>query len=110
MPRVVHFEIGVQNPERAGEFYKQVFGWEIHKWDGPEPYWLVGTGKEGTGINGAIMFSTTGQPETILSVIVPSVTGSPAWATTPTARTMRTTGSPSSRTTRRSPSQDPSVA
>lgn len=57
----------------TGQFYKQVFGWEIHKWDGPEPYWLVGTGKEGTGINGAIMFSTTGQPETILSVIVPSV-------------------------------------
>ncbi len=73
MPRVVHFEIGVKNPERAVEFYKEVFGWDIHKWDGPQPYWLTSTGKEGPGIHGAIMFSMSGQPETVISIDVPSV-------------------------------------
>ncbi len=30
MPRVVHFEIPADDPERAIEFYRQVFGWKIH--------------------------------------------------------------------------------
>ncbi len=55
MPKVVHFEIPAENPERAGEFYKKVFGWKIEKWGGPIDYWLVTTGAdEEPGINGAI--------------------------------------------------------
>ena len=38
MPRPVHFEIPVDNPERALSFYQRVFGWQFQKWDGPMPY------------------------------------------------------------------------
>ena len=56
MPRVVHFEIHADQPERAVKFYQDLFGWQITKWDGPMPYWLVSTGPEGQpGINGGIL-------------------------------------------------------
>ncbi len=56
MPRVVHFEIHAENPERAVNFYKSVFGWQISKWDGPEDYWLITTGPSNEpGIDGAIL-------------------------------------------------------
>ena len=56
MPRVVHFEIHADDPQRAAHFYQSVFGWQIQKWDGPEDYWLVTTGKAPEpGIDGAIV-------------------------------------------------------
>jgi predicted enzyme related to lactoylglutathione lyase len=55
MPRVVHFEIHADEPERAVKFYQGVFGWKVEKWEGPMDYWLVSTGKEEPGIDGAIM-------------------------------------------------------
>jgi predicted enzyme related to lactoylglutathione lyase len=55
MPRVIHFEINVDNAERAVAFYAKVFGWKIEKWAGPVDYWLVTTGEDSEpGINGAI--------------------------------------------------------
>ena len=55
MPRVVHFEIYADEVERATKFYAEVFGWQIHKWDGPDDYWLAITGGDGeAGIDGAI--------------------------------------------------------
>jgi len=55
MPRVIHFEIPADNPERAAKFYKKVFNWEINMWAGPVKYWLVKTGEDKEpGINGAI--------------------------------------------------------
>lgn len=55
MPRVTHFEISADDPERAARFYESVFGWAVEKWDGPVDYWLITTGKEGEpGIDGAI--------------------------------------------------------
>jgi predicted enzyme related to lactoylglutathione lyase len=56
MPRIVHFEIPAQDPGKIAAFYKEVFGWEITKWEGGgEPYWLVKTGEDGTpGINGGL--------------------------------------------------------
>ena len=32
MPRIVHFDISVSEPEKAIEYYSNVFGWEIVKW------------------------------------------------------------------------------
>ncbi len=56
MPRVIHFEIGADDPERAAEFYRQLFGWKINKWEGPIEYWLTESGGEGEpGIDGGIM-------------------------------------------------------
>ncbi|MEK7816734.1 MAG: VOC family protein [Actinomycetota bacterium] len=52
MPRVVHFEIGADDPERAVKFYADVFGWKVERW-GEEPYWLVETGEAGAGEEGA---------------------------------------------------------
>ena len=71
---MVHFEITADDPDRAVAFYKDVFGWEIHKWDGPMDYWMVQTGpKEQPGINGGVtrrMGPGTGH---INTVDVPSV-------------------------------------
>ena len=56
MPRVSHFEITADDPDRAAEFYRKAFGWEINDWGGPFKYLLATTGPEGeAGINGAIM-------------------------------------------------------
>ena len=73
MPRIVHFEIPADNPERAAEFYKKVFNWKIDKWPGPFNYWLVTTGEDKEpGINGAIMDKTNFKT-TVNTVAVPSV-------------------------------------
>ena len=56
MPRVVHFEIHAEDPERAERFYTGVFGWEMRLWEGPVEYRLVTTGPdEQAGINGAVL-------------------------------------------------------
>ena len=55
MGRVVHFELPVDDPQRAIQFYADVFGWNTQKWDGPMDYWLLMTGAEGEpGIDGAL--------------------------------------------------------
>jgi predicted enzyme related to lactoylglutathione lyase len=54
MGRVIHFEIHASDLERASKFYTEVFGWTIHKWDGPVEYYLVATG-ERDGIDGGIL-------------------------------------------------------
>ncbi|MCG8352126.1 MAG: VOC family protein [Chloroflexales bacterium] len=56
MPRIVHFEISVDDPERAMEFYTKVFGWEFNKWDNEDQdYWLVKTGEsDQPGIDGGM--------------------------------------------------------
>jgi predicted enzyme related to lactoylglutathione lyase len=74
MPRVIHFEVSADEPERALAFYKNVFGWEFHKWGGPQDYWLIHTGpKDQPGIDGG-MFRRQG-PMTghVNSIDVPSV-------------------------------------
>ena len=38
MPRIVHFEISVKEPEKVVDFYKKVFGWKATKWEGPQEY------------------------------------------------------------------------
>jgi uncharacterized protein len=56
MPRVVHFEIPAEQPERATRFYSDVFGWQIQKWAGPQDYWLISTGpNDQPGIDGGIL-------------------------------------------------------
>jgi uncharacterized protein len=72
--RVVHFEIGAQEPERCAKFFADVFGWQIAKWEGPKPYWLATTGPpEGPGINGGIMRHDDGAARTINTIEVESI-------------------------------------
>jgi hypothetical protein len=64
---VVHFEIPADQPERAAQFYRELFGWNIHRWEneGGMEYWMVETvpkDAEGRpvrpGINGGLMRRT----------------------------------------------------
>jgi predicted enzyme related to lactoylglutathione lyase len=62
---VVHFEIPAEEPERAAEFYRTLFGWNIQKWGdatGGMEYWMVSTvptDEQGRparpGVNGGLM-------------------------------------------------------
>lgn len=56
MARVIHFEIPMNDPDRAVAFYQKVFGWKIDKWAGPMDYWMANTGDPNApGINGGMM-------------------------------------------------------
>lgn len=69
MGRLVHFEILVEDPQKAVDFYKSVFDWEIATWgDGEPSYWLISTGPDDVpGINGAIM--GTSFPQKVINTI-----------------------------------------
>ena len=55
MPRITHFDIPSDNPERAQKFYQDIFGWKFDKWDGPMEYWMIRTGDDSQpGINGGM--------------------------------------------------------
>jgi uncharacterized protein len=74
MARVIHFEIPADNPDRAVEFYKSVFGWDIQKWSGPTDYWMVMTGDGNEpGINGGILKRPYPGAPTCNTVGVPSL-------------------------------------
>lgn len=57
--RVVHFEIQADDTERASAFYRDVFGWDIGKWEGGgiEYITVMTASKESAepGINGGIV-------------------------------------------------------
>jgi predicted enzyme related to lactoylglutathione lyase len=56
MPKVVHFEIPADNPERAIAFYRKAFNWEFQKFEGPMSYWMIMTGaRDERGIDGGLM-------------------------------------------------------
>jgi len=73
MPRVSHFDIPADDPQRAQEFYKQVFDWKFEKWDGPMEYWMATTGNEEPGINGGLSKRMPGQMGMTNTIGVPSV-------------------------------------
>jgi len=74
MPRVVHFEINADEPERAVKFYSEVFGWNIQKWDGPVDYYLASTGeKSEPGIDGGITRRMSPSDGTVNTISVPSI-------------------------------------
>jgi predicted enzyme related to lactoylglutathione lyase len=74
MNRVIHFELGADDPDRAASFYRTTFGWEATKWGGPEEYWLIKTGPDGQpGINGGIMRHKDAMPRTVNTIQVSSI-------------------------------------
>jgi predicted enzyme related to lactoylglutathione lyase len=65
---IVHFEIPADQPERAVKFYRELFGWEINRFEGSSDgregfeYWMVKTvptDEKGQptrpGVNGGLM-------------------------------------------------------
>ena len=74
MNRFTHFELASDNLEKTAEFYREVFGWQIYKWEGPVDYWLVTTGDETTpGINGGLMEAGGGFSGTINTIEVEDI-------------------------------------
>ena len=73
MPRISHFDIPVDNPERAQKFYNEVFDWKFEKWDGPIEYWMVKTGTEQPGIDGGLSKRMPGQMGITNTINVPSI-------------------------------------
>ncbi|MBM7649746.1 putative enzyme related to lactoylglutathione lyase [Bacillus ectoiniformans] len=67
MSRPIHFEIHVEDMERAKKFYGEVFGWSFQDWSeyAGMPYFGAVTGDEHEpGINGALMKRQSASPET----------------------------------------------
>lgn len=55
MSKMIHFEIPATDPQKAIEFYKDVFGWKFTEYQ-PGEYWMVEAGPESEpGINGGVM-------------------------------------------------------
>jgi hypothetical protein len=63
---IVHFEIPADQPERAAKFYRELFGWDIKKYEGSAAggmeYWMVQTVPTDAkgmpsrpGVNGGLM-------------------------------------------------------
>lgn len=73
MPRPIHFEIPADDPERAAAFYRDLFGWQITKWEGPIDYWLVTTGEGGPGIDGGLMKRPAPGYPVVNTIDVPSI-------------------------------------
>lgn len=81
MPRVIHFEIHADEPDRAIVFYSTLLGWHFTKWNGPVEYWLIKTGeREQPGIDGAMLRrhgagTANGQPVNafVCTVDVPNI-------------------------------------
>jgi len=58
MNSIVHFEIHASDPEKLAGFYREVFGWDIKKWDSPVmEYWVVMTAAKDApnAINGGLL-------------------------------------------------------
>ena len=77
---VVHFEIPADQPERAAEFYRELFGWKIEHMGGPMDYWLVNTvptDAEGRptepGVNGGLMRRMTPEQTPVNYISVENV-------------------------------------
>lgn len=75
MPRPTHFEIPVDDPDRAEKFYAELFGWSFQRYDGaPSYYGMTTTGPDSDtpGINGAL-FQRSPDSGTTLTISVDSI-------------------------------------
>jgi uncharacterized protein len=71
--RPSHFEMPVDDPDRAEKFYTSVFGWTFQRYDGaPSYYGLAETGESVPGINGAL-YQRGNESGTVLTMSVDSI-------------------------------------
>jgi hypothetical protein len=71
MPTIVHFEIPVDNIERAKSFYSKLFDWEIKEMPGMD-YWLITTSGE-KAVGGGLMKRQNPQQPIVNYIDVSSV-------------------------------------
>ncbi|GAC1332714.1 MAG: VOC family protein [Candidatus Dormibacteria bacterium] len=67
MGRVTHFEMPVDDPDRAERFYADVFGWTVQRFEGaPSYYGMITTGDDGKpGINGGFFARSEGNATSV---------------------------------------------
>jgi predicted enzyme related to lactoylglutathione lyase len=71
--RPSHFEIPVDDPDRAEKFYSTVFGWSFQRYAGaPSYYGMAHTGDEAPGIDGAL-YQRGDDTDTRLTMSVDSI-------------------------------------
>lgn len=71
--RPSHFEIPVDDPDRAEKFYGAIFGWTFDRFPGaPQYYGLANTGEGEPGINGAL-YQRGDNNEVVLTMSVDSI-------------------------------------
>lgn len=71
--RPTHFEVPVDDPDRAEKFYAEVFGWKFDRYPGaPQYYGMANTGESNPGINGALFQRSEGST-TSLTMSVDSI-------------------------------------
>jgi predicted enzyme related to lactoylglutathione lyase len=79
MPIIQHFEMPADDVDRAQRFYKDVFGWEMHKWSNPEnpekDYWYFETkdDKGNIGIGGGMMKRQSPEHTVTNYITVPAI-------------------------------------
>lgn len=69
--KVVHFEIPIDDSDRAIGFYEQAFGWSLQRF-GPVDYWMTEAG-EGEGIGGALTTRSDDVPSLMFYIEVDDV-------------------------------------
>jgi uncharacterized protein len=75
MPRVIHFEIHADEPERAIRFYHSVFGWDFTPIKTmPVDYWIIKTGEpQQPGIDGGLLRRSKAVDGTAITAFVCTV-------------------------------------
>jgi predicted enzyme related to lactoylglutathione lyase len=76
MPRVVHFDLPAEDPEKLKAFYEKVFGWQFQKWTDPSgqmEYWLITTGKDEPGIDGGMAKKRAPDEQVANTISVPNL-------------------------------------
>ncbi|MCP3936717.1 MAG: VOC family protein [Actinomycetia bacterium] len=69
--KVVHFEIPIDDNDRATGFYEETFGWTLQRW-GPVEYWLT-EGGQGEGIEGALIKRSDESPSPVFYIDVDDI-------------------------------------
>ena len=72
MPQEIHFDIPIDQPDRAQRFYGQLFGWTMQKAPVPDlEYWVI-RASEGDALGGLVLRGAPNQA-TVNYYTVPSV-------------------------------------
>lgn len=71
---IVWFEIPADNTDRARNFYRQMFGWNIERFPGPKEYWHINTGGPDASPDGGLIPRQSARQQWITNYVsVPSV-------------------------------------